>query len=262
MTYERQYSDAVVESMESAYGEGFLSPGGADEVGDMLAGLRLDGQAVLDLGCGIGGACFLLARDFGAGRVVGVDVEADSIARARDAAKAFGLDDRVAFEPVEPGPMPFSDDQFDLVFTKDVVCHVPDKVPLLAEVFRVLRPGGLLVLGDWMKGDDRAGVDAFDAWVAQHRAAGLKFSFEPETVYRRALDAAGFIDVTLREHSDWSADKARREIAHNRGSGRDALIEKMGEEAVEFRIHLTETRLRAIESGGLRHCHLRARKAA
>lgn len=262
MTYESQYSSAVVESMESAYGVGFLSPGGADELGDMLSGLRLDGQAVLDLGCGVGGACFLLARDFGAGRVLGIDVEADSIARALDAAKALGLDDRVSFEHVQPGPLPFPDGQFDLIFTKDVVCHVPDKAPLLAEVFRVLRPGGLLVLGDWMRGNDRTGAEAFDAWVAQHSAAGLKFSFEPEAVYRGALEAVGFADIALTDHSAWSADKARREIAHNRGPGRDALIRKMGEAAVDFRIHLTETRLRAIESGGLRHCHVRARKPA
>lgn len=260
MSYESQYSSAVVDSMESAYGEGFLSPGGAEEVGDMLSGLALGGQTVLDLGCGIGGASVLLARDFGAARVIGIDVEAESIARATDAAKALELDDRVSFQHVEPGPLPLPDGHFDLVFTKDVVCHLSDKVPLLAEVCRVLRPGGRLVLGDWMKGDDRAGAEAFEAWVAQHRGAGLKFSFEPEVVYRTALDAAGFIDVTLREHSEWSADKARREIAHNRGPGRDALVQKMGEAAVDVRIHLTETRLRAIESGGLRHCHLRARK--
>ena len=67
MAYEKQYSDAVRASVETVYGAGFLSPGGAAEVGHILDGLAIEGRDVLDLGCGPGGAAVALAGDLGAG---------------------------------------------------------------------------------------------------------------------------------------------------------------------------------------------------
>ena len=50
-----QYSERVIEGMQMLFGEGFLSPGGAPEVDEMLAGETVTGRTVVDLGCGIGG---------------------------------------------------------------------------------------------------------------------------------------------------------------------------------------------------------------
>ena len=74
MAYERQYSDAVLVSMQSLYGKGFLSPGGAAEVFQIVDGVAVEGRHVLDLGCGIGGATAVLAGELGAARVVGIEV--------------------------------------------------------------------------------------------------------------------------------------------------------------------------------------------
>lgn len=262
MTYRDQYSDAVLESMQSAYGEGFLSPGGAGEVADIVAGLSLEGRDVLDLGCGVGGASLVLARDLGAGSVLGIDLEERSIARARDLAAAAGLDGQVTFQRVEPGPIPGPAERFDLVFSKDVICHVPDKRGFLAETFRVLRPGGVFACGDWIKAPPGPGSAAFEAWAELLGASGLSFRFEGEEVYLGALEAAGFQDIELRDHSAWSEQEARRQLEHVTGPGRAALRAALGEAGLEARARQTRVRLEALASGGLRHCHLRAVKPA
>ncbi|MDH3689692.1 MAG: methyltransferase domain-containing protein, partial [Gammaproteobacteria bacterium] len=103
MAYDRQYSDSILDGMQSAYGEGFLSPGGAEEVRQIMHGLSAEGRDVLDLGCGVGGASLILARELNAGRVVGVDVERQSLERAATAIKAAGLTDRITLKLIEPG---------------------------------------------------------------------------------------------------------------------------------------------------------------
>ena len=74
-----QYTDRVINGMQSLYGEGFLSPGGPDEMAVFLEGIDLSGCHVLDLGCGIGGASIMLADTYGASHVTGVDVGADLV---------------------------------------------------------------------------------------------------------------------------------------------------------------------------------------
>lgn len=259
MTAGGQYSEATLQAMEAAYGAGFLSPGGAEEVGDIVAGLALDGLTVLDFGCGLGGASFMLAKDFGAGRVIGVDVEEVSVERATAAAAAAGLDGRVGFRRVEPGPLPLDEGAVDLAFSKDVICHIPDKAPVFAELFRVLKPGGLLACADFNTDPSRDPA-AYETWLAGMEATGLSFRFEPWAVYRSALAAAGFEAVDRRDHSDWSAGRCRREIAQAEGPMRETLLAQLGPDGLERRIALTRRRLDALESGGLRHVHLRARR--
>ena len=106
MTSQTQYSDATLASMQRMFGRGFLSPGGAAEVPLIVAGLALAGRRVLDWGCGLGGPTIVLARDCGADKVLGIDIEAGNLAAARANAGAAGLGERVAFQLVEPGPCP------------------------------------------------------------------------------------------------------------------------------------------------------------
>lgn len=260
--YESQYSEAVLASMQSAYGKGFLSPGGAREVADIVNGIPLQGWEVLDLGCGIGGASVMLAREFGAGRVLGIDLEPSSIEQATRFVAEAGLGDRVTVKLAAPGPLPVSDASFDLVFSKDVICHVPDKPAFFSEVFRVLRPGGLFASGDWIKGAEGPGSEAFRVWAGFLRESGLIFHFEEGEAYRGAFEAAGFEAIELRDHSDWSRAEAQRQLDHIVGPARDSLRQNLGEEKLAARERQTRARIEALAGGGLKHGHLRARKPA
>ena len=75
MSDEVLYDQQVIEFLEDIWGDGFLSPGGAGEVRRVLEGVNVDGKLVIDIGCGSGACAILLAKEYHAKRVVGIDVE-------------------------------------------------------------------------------------------------------------------------------------------------------------------------------------------
>jgi ubiquinone/menaquinone biosynthesis C-methylase UbiE len=150
-----EYDDAMVAALELFWGEGFLSPGGPAEVGEILKDTSIAGKTVLDIGCGIGGIDLLLAGFYDAAHVTGIDIEAPNIALATKRAMQRGLATRVDYQLVQPGPLPFPDRSFDVIFSKDAMIHIADKEALFSDIFRVLKPGGLLLASDWLRGDDK-----------------------------------------------------------------------------------------------------------
>src|SRR5439155_9032448 len=129
------YPDRLIRMLEAVWGEGFLSPGGPEEVALVLKGVLVEGKSVLDIGSGAGGIDILLAEKFGVGHVTGIDVEDTVIATARRKVKDKGLETRVGFAKVAAGPLPFPPSTFDIVFSKDSIVHIPDKLALAREVF-------------------------------------------------------------------------------------------------------------------------------
>ena len=121
-----QYPDDFVAGIEWMWGEGFLSPGGPDEVRALLEGVDLTGCRVLDVGSGLGGIDILLVTEHGARGVVGLEVEPQLLARAEQAVARAGLSERIRFQLVSPGPFPVADESFDVVFSKDSMIHIPD----------------------------------------------------------------------------------------------------------------------------------------
>ncbi len=145
-----QYSKAFVAALQFMWGEGFLSPGGPEEVAALLQGEDLRGRRVLDIGSGVGGVDALLVTRHGADEVVGTDVEFALVAEATARVAAKGLSHRICFVAVDPGPLPFADECFDLVLSKDSMVHIADKSALYREVLRVLKPGCPFVASDWL----------------------------------------------------------------------------------------------------------------
>ena len=104
-----EYGDAMVAALELIWGEGFLSPGGPAEVAAALGGRDIRGAEVLDIGCGIGGIDLLLVERFGASKVLGIDVEADNIERARRRAEAKGSGGSRRLSPRRARPLALRD---------------------------------------------------------------------------------------------------------------------------------------------------------
>jgi SAM-dependent methyltransferase len=102
---------------------------------------------VVDVGCGLGGPGRFLADRFGCS-VVGVDVLALRVDVARALTDLTGLAGRVTYHVADATDLPVGDASADEVWMLDVALHVRDKRALFAEIARVLRPGGLLVLHD------------------------------------------------------------------------------------------------------------------
>lgn len=254
-----EYNDTMIQTLAVIWGEGFLSPGGAEEVAELLRGIDLSGKRVLDVGCGAGGIELLLARDYGAAEVVGIDVEAPVLEHARQLIARHGLSGQVHFRQVIPGPLPFPDASFDVVFSKDAVIHIPDKEAWCQDMFRVLRPGGLLVASDWMRVDES---EPSPAMLAYMEAEGLSFRMGSLPRYGEALRAAGFVSVELRDRNAWYQSLVRAELEQMRGPLRKTLEAAVGLEETARNIALWEHLCAVVESGELRPGHFRASKPA
>ncbi len=108
---------------------------------------------MLDLGCGAGMDSLLAARRVGpTGRVIGVDMTGPMIEKARANAAAVGVGN-AEFRRGQADRLPVGDGSVDVVISNGVFNLCPDKPRVLAEVFRVLRPGGRLQMADILLDD-------------------------------------------------------------------------------------------------------------
>ena len=101
------------------------------------------GLRVLDLGCGPGTISIGLAKTVEPGELHGIDIEESQIEMARAAASAGGHSNAV-FQTGDVTDLPYGDDSFDVAHCHALLMHVPDTRAVLAEVKRVLKPGGLI----------------------------------------------------------------------------------------------------------------------
>jgi phosphoethanolamine N-methyltransferase len=250
-----EYDDRMLTLLQIIWGEGFLSPGGPEAVRAIVAGLDLKDRTVLDIGCGLGGLDQVLAGEFGA-QVTGVDVAKLIVQRGQQRIAQSTLKDRIAIQLVEPGPLPFPDASFDLVFGKDAWLHIPDKAGFFAEVFRVLKPGGIVACGDWMKspGPYSADMEYF------FKMEGLTYNLVTLAEYGQFLHGAGFADVTLQDITAENAVDARDELARMKGPLQDILTQSLGAEARDFFIEDWRSLTVVLDKGELRPARMRARK--
>lgn len=254
---EPEYDNRAIRFLETIWGEGYLSPGGPDEVDRIIVGVPLNQKSVLDFGCGSGGITLYLAQKHQAFRVLGVDVESPVLDHARSAAAKANLQHRVTFVKVAPGPLPFPDNSFDVVFSKDAMIHIADKERLFADVLRILRPGGMFLASDWLTSHDRTPSPAMQEYLA---AEGLSFGMASPLRYRRALEKAGFTAIDLRDRNPWYCDVARTELARLEGPLFAKAALSVGVDYVRKNIHTWQCMIKVLDSGEHRPTHLRATK--
>ncbi len=256
-TQETHYDANFAAFLEEVWGKGYLSPGGPEEVAKVLVGLDLTGQRVLDIGCGTGAISISLARDYGAERVIGIDVEGSVCACARENVVAEGLSGRVDILEVQPGPLPFEAATFDLVFSKDSIVHISNKEEMAANVFEVLRPGGIFAASDWLISHDGPPTPEMQRYIALE---DIDLNPASPNRYVRALVDAGFEDVNAVNRNEWYYEEAKSELAMLTGPRRQELETRFGQDLVASNIEVWTAMVAVLATG--EHCphHLRGRK--
>ncbi|WP_421915994.1 methyltransferase domain-containing protein [Mesorhizobium sp.] len=252
-----EYDDTAIRFLEALWGEGYLSPGGPDEVDRVLDGLSLRDKTILDIGCGSGGIVLHMVERHGAAHAIGFDVERPVIEAATQRAAGRALGGRVRFVHAAPGPLPFADGVFDVVFSKDALLHVSDKDALFAEIFRVLRPGGAFAASNWMISHDGDPSPDMKAYVA---AEGLSFAMASPQRYAEAMRRAGFEDVIIRDRNPWYREVAREELNRLKGPLYATVTSAVGAAYVDKNIRTWEAMQKVLDSGEHRPTHLRAWK--
>jgi SAM-dependent methyltransferase len=184
------------------------------------------GETVLDLGSGAGIDAFLAAEEVGPrGRVIGVDMTPQMVERARKNVASTGHEN-VEFREGRLEALPVEDGSVDAVTSNCVINLVPDKAAVFAEVARVLKPGGRMVVSDIVldaplpeavKADIAAWVGCLSGAMRREEYVGL-------------VEAAGLTSVEVLKDDDYGASMEAvapdqvRELLERTGATRESLV--------------------------------------
>ncbi len=139
LEYEEQWLEGIPESSI----ESFAGTGNPFSLGEIRPG-----ENVVDVGCGAGIDSLIAASQTGpAGEVVGVDMSRDMLEKARQSAAEAGRSN-VEFREGYGEELPVEDGRADVIISNGALNLMPDKAAALGEMYRILKPGGRLQIGD------------------------------------------------------------------------------------------------------------------
>ena len=257
LTDEGHYGPKQLNMLEVIWGKGYLSPGGSDEIDQIIGELDLSNKKILDIGCGCGGAVFHILEKHNAAEAVGFDVEPLVIEQANTFALEKGLSEKALFKSIMPGQLDVDDSSFDAIFSKEAFIHIPNKIELMSDIHRILKPGGYLAVGDWMRNDDNPPSLQMQEYIA---AEGLDYYMCSLDKYREILENTGFKIISMNDRNEWYLEKVKKEVADIEGPLRDQVVEAIGIEEGEYALDIWKKLLGVVEKGEHRPGNFRALK--
>lgn len=166
------------------------------------------GDRVLDAGCGVGGTSMWLAESRGA-EVLGITPVQGQVERATRYAGERQLGDRVTFHRGDYHDTGFEDGSFDVVWAQESLCHSHDKALFAQETSRVLRPGGRLVIAEYLR--FLRPLAPQDEHLIHRWLSGWAIpDIETRDELVAALESAGFVDVEVRDLTHGVTPSLRR----------------------------------------------------
>jgi len=205
----QQYSRNGILRYEKIFGHHFVSTGGVETTRAILPMLDLKpGQKVLDIGAGIGGSAFMMVDDYDCGEVLAMDLSGNmiSIGIERVNEERAG-DTRVLFEVVDATKVEYKENEFDVIYSRDTILHIPDKHALFAQFLKWLKPGGKLLITDYCCSEGEHSED-FKKYVAQRGYALLS-----PAAYGKVLEDVGFVNVNAKDNTEMFLDVLAKEVA-------------------------------------------------
>ncbi|XP_029467405.1 phosphomethylethanolamine N-methyltransferase-like isoform X2 [Rhinatrema bivittatum] len=201
----KQYSRHGILRYEKIFGDGFVSTGGLQTTKEFVAMLNLQAsQKVIDVGCGIGGGDFYMAKEYGV-EVLGVDLSSNmvEIAMERTIQENTSL---VQFEIADATRRIFPEASFDVVYSRDTILHIADKVAVFQRFYAWLKPGGKVLITDYCCGEKPWSL-VFADYVKQRGY----ILYTPQE-YGKFLEQVGFINVRAEDRTTQFMDVLNIEL--------------------------------------------------
>jgi ubiquinone/menaquinone biosynthesis C-methylase UbiE len=172
----------------------------------MEAALIKSTDKVLDAGCGVGGGSIFLASIVGC-RVTGISLSERQVEQASANAKQKGVDRLVDFKVMDYCVTDFPDASFDVVWGCESICYAEDKHQFVVEAYRLLKPGGRLVVADGFVNkseyNERLVIRKWlDGWQVKSLGSPSRF--------KNLLNLEGFVNLEYRNISKYVAHSSRR----------------------------------------------------
>ena len=169
------------------------------------AGIK-SSDTILDAGCGVGGTSIYIAKSVGA-RITGITISSRQADQATAYAKKNGVSDLINFKAMNYLDTSFEDESFDVVIGCESICYADSKEQFVKEAYRLLKPGGRLIVADGFAPNFDNNNNPILRYVID--GWGLNFLETPER-FTSYMKSAGFSDVTYTDKTRFIEHSSRR----------------------------------------------------
>lgn len=200
-------------SREELIGRGFIQTGGLD-IAQMAAEMfsLQEGQKVLDLNCGIGGFGVHVAKTYDV-EVTASDISSSVIYIARERAKEAGVSQQVKFEVASLERRIHAPESFDVIYGRDVIGEVKDKLILLRHIHDALKMGGKLLIADFCIDEEVEDIELdTDVFIEHHQNSNVPDKVLSTGAMLDLMTEAGFVNVSALDKTDDILRALEREL--------------------------------------------------
>lgn len=249
------YDKDLVDLLEIAYGEGFLSLGGEPSVDRMFSDVDLDNKKILDIGCGVGGVDFYIAKNFNC-EILAIDIEPLVIEKAQRKLNYQQLKGKLKFEVCEDIAKLVEQD-FDIIFAKESLLHIKDKQDIFKKIYNALNAGGKFITVDWMHSNPNYS-EQFKKFL---NFDGLDITLTDSFTYQETLRKVGFQNIVHDDITSEELDSTKVSLKKIESDALNELLERFDPEYIyQYCIPSWKMQLFSIENGELLISKIAAQK--